>query len=383
MARGLSGAHPGHNPWLDLLRALAITLVLLRHGYRASLLEFGLEPGAAGAAMLNGWVGVDLFLVLSGYLIGRQLARGLAESPSFDWPGYLLRRGLRIVPAYVAVLVLVVLGAFPLYTVSQEALGFRVFYHLLFLQDYLPADLNVVFWSLGVEEKFYLIAPLLIALCLRAGTPRAGLMVLGLVFLASPLLRAVTLAGSPLPLDYEIFFRGFRSPFHACLEPLAAGVAIALAERAGVLRRLAPRGLAFLAAGTLILLVWLASHEFLARIGSFDVVLQPVLIALVCAAMTLGAVLARAVPMPLAPVARGIATLSYALYLVHFPLIPLAMALAKGSEHPLAGFWIVFLGLSVLAAIALHLAVERPFLLYRDRLGAAAAAPASPGNQPR
>ncbi len=279
MARGPVeiGAPSGsaHNPWLDLLRSVAIVLVLLRHGYRSTLNQFGIEPGPAGNAMLNGWVGVDLFLVLSGYLIGRQLLRGLENSATFDWQGYLLRRGFRIVPSYVAVLALVMLGAFPLYVIPREALAFRGFYHLLFLQDYLPPDINIVFWTLGVEEKFYLVAPLLIAVCLRAGPLRTRLLILALVFFASPLLRALTLVGSPLPLDYPTYFHGFRSPFHACLEPLAAGVAIALAERAGALHRLASSGLAILAAAALALVFWLASHDLLDHIVTFDVVLQP------------------------------------------------------------------------------------------------------------
>ncbi|HMQ94162.1 MAG TPA: acyltransferase [Amaricoccus sp.] len=382
---GPSGAPPGsaHNPWLDLLRSLAIVLVLLRHGHRSALNEFGLASGPAGNAMLNGWVGVDLFLVLSGYLIGRQLLRGLQDTAAFDWPAYLMRRGFRIVPSYVAVLALVMLGAFPLYVFPREALAFRGFYHLLLLQDYLPPNISIVFWTLGVEEKFYLVAPLLIALCLRAGPLRTRLMILALVFVASPLLRALTLAGTPLPLDYPTYFHGFRRPFHACLEPLAAGVAIALAERAGGLSRFASSSGAILASAALALLIWLASHDLLAHIVAFDVVLQPALIALLCAAMVLGAVLSARRPLPFAPAAQMLATLSYTLYLVHFPLIPLAMALGKTTPHPLAGFWVAYLGLSTLAAIALHLAVERPFLNYRDRLGATSAAARAPEGQPR
>jgi peptidoglycan/LPS O-acetylase OafA/YrhL len=99
--------------------------------------------------------------------------------------------------------------------------------------------------------------------------------------------------------------------------------------------------------------------------------------------MVLGAVLSAHRPLPCAPAARVLATLSYTLYLVHFPLLPLAMALGRTSQYPLAAFWIAFLGLSTLAALALHLAVERPFLNLRDRLGAASPAPASPEPQPR
>jgi peptidoglycan/LPS O-acetylase OafA/YrhL len=226
----MSPAAPrGHNPWLDLLRATAIVLVLMRHGAR----EIGVEGAPVGFRnlMLNGWVGVDLFFVLSGFLIARQLLREIGASGTLDLPRFLLRRGLRIVPAYAAVLALVVLGAFPLYAVNPDNLGLRTVYHLVFLQDYLPADINVVYWSLGVEEKFYLAAPLIVfAIAGAAGARYRAWLLLGGLFLLAPALRAVTFAGLPLPLDYETFFRSLRSPFHACLEPLVLGVAIAVAE---------------------------------------------------------------------------------------------------------------------------------------------------------
>jgi peptidoglycan/LPS O-acetylase OafA/YrhL len=200
-----------HNPWLDLLRATAIVLVLMRHGAR----EIGVEGAPVGFRnlMLNGWVGVDLFFVLSGFLIARQLLREIGASGTLDLPRFLLRRGLRIVPAYAAVLALVVLGAFPLYAVNPDNLGLRTVYHLVFLQDYLPADINVVYWSLGVEEKFYLAAPLIVfAIAGAAGARYRAWLLLGGLFLLAPALRAVTFAGLPLPLDYETFSGACAAP---------------------------------------------------------------------------------------------------------------------------------------------------------------------------
>jgi peptidoglycan/LPS O-acetylase OafA/YrhL len=346
------------NPWLDLVRAAAIALVLARHGYRE--IHEG-DPGFAGTLMLNGWVGVDLFFVLSGYLIARQLTRELG--PGFDFGRYLVRRALRIVPSYLAVLALIVLGFFPLFEVELRNLGWRLLYHLLFLQDYLAADFNVVFWSLAVEEKFYLLAPFLIRIVQHA-PPRRQLALLAAVALVSPALRAISF-GLLQPADYEVFFRLLRSPFHTCLEPLAAGVAIAAAEAGGLLARLAGRGRAMLAAGGAGLVLWLGSHEFLGTLDGSDAVVRPAINALLCGVVTLGAVLLAGAPMPLAAAAAAVARLSYALYLVHFPLLPLAVALAGASA---AGFWAVYLGLSGLAAVTLHVGIERPFLIYRDRL---------------
>lgn len=359
----MSPAAPrGHNPWLDLLRATAIVLVLVRHGAR----EIGVEgaPVSFRSLMLNGWVGVDLFFVLSGFLIARQLLREIGATGAVDLPRFLLRRGLRIVPAYVAVLALVVLGAFPLYAVDPENLGLRTLYHLLFLQDYLPADINVVFWSLGVEEKFYLAAPLLVfAIAGTAGAPPRTWLLLGGLFLLAPALRSVAFTGLPSPLEYETFFRSLRSPFHASLEPLVLGVAIAVAE--AHLPRSARIGGLLLGFGAALMLAWLVSHEALAEITGFDAILQPSLIAMICGSMATGAVILGSTPLPGAAAVRALAVLSFALYLVHFPLLPLARALA--SQAPAAAFWATYLALSLAAALAVHLCVERPVLRWRDR----------------
>ncbi len=357
-----SVAPRGHNPWLDLLRATAIVLVLMRHGAR----EIGVEgaPVSFRSLMLNGWVGVDLFFVLSGFLITRQLLREIGASGTLDLPRFLLRRGLRIIPAYVAVLALVVLGAFPLYAVNPDNLGLRTVYHLVFLQDYLPADINVVYWSLGVEEKFYLAAPLLVfAIAGAAGARHRAWLLLGGLFLLAPTLRAVTFAGLPQPLDYETFFRSLRSPFHASLEPLVLGVAIAVAE--AHLPRSARIGGLLLGLGAALLLAWLVSHEALAEIRGFDAILQPSLIALICGSMATGAVMLGGTPLPGATPVRALAVLSFALYLVHFPLLPLARALTTPAH--VAAFWATYLALSLAAALAVHLCVERPVLRWRDR----------------
>src|SRR5256886_10446773 len=84
-------------PGLDLLRALAIIVVVI---YHAALFGFKL-PGRVDRF---GWIGVDLFFVLSGYLIGGQLLAPLARSRSINLGRFFARRALRIMPAYFVVL---------------------------------------------------------------------------------------------------------------------------------------------------------------------------------------------------------------------------------------------------------------------------------------
>ena len=171
---------PSRIPELDGLRGMAILLVIFYHYTHGTLLtpSNGLAfyvQRAAGA----GWSGVDLFFVLSGFLIGGILidARG---SQSFFQTFY-IRRFFRIIPIYygwIFLYIALVAAAGPAIharSFSGKPLpsGFEVYAHFFFLQNLVPFHLaempgmwNLWFshlWSLAVEEQFYLIAPLMIA----------------------------------------------------------------------------------------------------------------------------------------------------------------------------------------------------------------------------
>jgi peptidoglycan/LPS O-acetylase OafA/YrhL len=148
--------------WADLdgLRAMAILLVLGRHSLRPFISEDAYQSVASVGSidvtplLLNGWIGVDLFFVLSGFLIGRQAWRG--DSLRRFW----FKRVTRILPAYGACLGVVAIGLTIAGAWKQRAADFLA--HLVMLQDYTGSVFVPSFWSLGAEEKFYLLAPLLV-----------------------------------------------------------------------------------------------------------------------------------------------------------------------------------------------------------------------------
>lgn len=365
---------------LDGLRGLAIILVLLRHatlpfnGDEQPLLPiFGWD---AGTFMANGWIGVDLFFVLSGLLISFHIIKlGESKTEPWAWRSYLAKRILRIVPAYYATLFLVIVGAFPFYQFSQELIGLRVGYHLLFLQDYLPANFIVAFWSLGVEEKFYIIAPFIVLGVARARHLKWRVSGMLCILLFGVSLRVWTALRHPEIDSYLEFFYVFRSPFHVTLDPILLGVLLAFLYQArGETPWLQSRSLAHVVfwAGTATFLALSTTGNMMAVITWWDKTLQPLVIALAFFAMAYGLLFgggAKAIFR--SAILFFFARVSYSLYLVHLALSPLALVLAgtlTDGAPSLTIFFPVFLAVSVTAALLLHYGVEKPFLILKSRI---------------
>ena len=221
-------APQGRIPELDGLRGIAILLVLTGHYFAV--------PGSGTASLLNGywfrlgWTGVDLFFVLSGFLIGGILL-DVRGSPNYFQTFY-ARRFFRIIPLYYAwILLYVVLFAFARNEVaarvgSLQKIDGSILAHFLFLQnfhDFLKSTTSFWWfsstWSLAVEEQFYLVVPLLV----RFLPKRALAFVLILVAIGVPALRFAIL--SHLPSGPWLAYR--LMPCRA--DSLAVGVLAALA----------------------------------------------------------------------------------------------------------------------------------------------------------
>jgi len=147
---------------LDLLRLLAIVLVLGRH------MPIPEAWPASGKFLFltwkrGGWVGVDLFFVLSGFLVSGLLFSEYKSRGSLGVGRFYLRRGWKIYPPFfVLIAATVLMNLREGWSIPTAALASE----LLFLQSYLPGLWNHT-WSLAVEEHFYLLLPVLLALMLR------------------------------------------------------------------------------------------------------------------------------------------------------------------------------------------------------------------------
>ncbi len=287
------------------------------------------------------------------------------------WRPYLTKRALRIVPAYFFVMFVVIAGLIPGYRIVEEHLGFRIGYHLLFLQDYLPANIVVAFWSLGVEEKFYLLAPfLLIALAaLPHSSQRLGFLLFAVV--VAVILRFCTAVSYPELTSYPEYFRVFRSPFHLSYDGLLLGVLCATVyrdEKLSAWLSLGNRPHYIFWFGCIVIVGFLSVENLLGDVTLFDKIFQPTVIALAFAAILLSVLHGAGESCYLkSDSLLFLSRISYPLYLIHLPLIPLASALSGNSPSFLA-FLTVFAVLSLTAALFVHYAVEKPFLILKDRI---------------
>src|SRR5438045_2321959 len=210
-------------PGLDLLRALAIIVVVI---YHAALFGFKL-PGRLDRF---GWIGVDLFFVLSGYLIGGQLLAPLARGRSIDLRRFFARRVLRIIPAYF--------GTLAVYAVLPS---WREYPEMSPLWKFLLSVQNIGLhggtafshaWSLAVEDQFYLLLPLILLFAHRS--PRAAVIVPCGIVLGGIILRTLVAWQNPAASG-GVAFRGFQAwiyyPTWTRLDPLVFGVVLAAIEK--------------------------------------------------------------------------------------------------------------------------------------------------------
>ncbi|SIT18004.1 Peptidoglycan/LPS O-acetylase OafA/YrhL, contains acyltransferase and SGNH-hydrolase domains [Roseivivax lentus] len=350
-ARYLATRHFGA---LDGARALAIAMVLYHH----SPVGAALSDGPVIAA--RGFLGVDLFFVLSGYLITTLLLRERDRTGAISLGGFYWRRALRILPLYLVV-VTAVGGYYVLVKGEAEAARLWPFYYL-FLANFLTADIpNLApMWSLSVEEQYYLLWPLL------------------LILLPARWLLPVLAAGIAVNVAGVIGVFGLTAPEWGPLRfalPVAtyapilmgSGLAIVLHGARGFAALWPVLGARWASPAALILLVALLAVLPRDVTGLPNLVLHLAMTALL-AALVMREDSALAPVLRLAPVAR-LGAVSYGLYLLHLPVLHVvreaAEALGLGLGTVL--FHLVYWGACWLVAEVSFRGFETVFLNMRHK----------------
>lgn len=352
-------------PGLDLLRAIAIVWVMLFHSYIVG----GLGPHFAWLSRF-GWAGVDIFFVLSGYLIGSQVLRPLQQGQAFSFARFYARRAWRILPAFAMVLALYVF--FPALRESPGLAPWWQFatFTLNLLVDYQHQQAFSQAWSLCVEEHFYLLFPLLAcALARRPSTRKFVAFCLGMVLLGIALRSAVWLHDAAIDPPRNWFVEDIYYPTWMRLDGLLMGVMLATLRvyRAPTWARLQVHANAILLGGLLIcgLALWL----FRDRAGLLANALGWPLLSFGFGLLVFAAAERRSlIGRWKVPGAGWVAAISYSLYLSHkiaFNLVHEALARLLQGQGLLL-FALYALAVLMLGA-SLHYLVERPFLQLRER----------------
>jgi peptidoglycan/LPS O-acetylase OafA/YrhL len=182
-------------PALDGLRAIAAVLVVFFH--------YG------GPDWLQGWAGVQLFFVLSGFLITTLMLREERRTGEISRSEFYLRRAFRILPVYFVILLVTAVGSALYGTFVSNGTGPALKYFLTFTNEFAGASPYGQSWSLGIEQKFYLVWPLVaIALGTVVLKRRAGAAALGML-LALVLVNFTTSHSNPgWPLHYFSILTG-------------------------------------------------------------------------------------------------------------------------------------------------------------------------------
>ena len=341
--------NPQRNQSLDVLRAIAVFLVMGRHMPAYTTLERG------------GWIGVDLFFVLSGYLISMLLFREFQFTGAINVRRFLLRRGFKIWPAYYVLLIVTVsifaIAGFP---ISWSKLAASIF----FLQNYYFFDVNFLrlgfyhTWSLAVEEHFYIVLPLLLVALSKLRSGRDPFKAVPWIFLILAVscasLRWFTLkppSFMPAPFSHlraDGLFAGVLLGYLHSFRPetflkiskswLAPAIAILCSAPAfvfdGNTRVFQSFGLTLLLVGFSFLVAWAVPHDASKLFGR-----------------------------RIAFVLAAIGAYSYSIYLWH---LLLSSMFQSGRPPSQMRFWIYVATSTVIGIIASEL-IERPMLRLREK----------------
>jgi peptidoglycan/LPS O-acetylase OafA/YrhL len=353
-------------PLVDVLRAAAALLVLTYHVM--ALGSFQLLPDSLwGLPFRIGWIGVDLFLVISGFVITLSAAREQEKNPdAFRW-SFMQRRLRRIVPLYVLTCVVFIFMVRPeLFLMAPLHLAGMVLSHALFLQNLSPYThgvINGVTWSLALEMQFYVALILCIGVLLRLGALRSHLLLVGIAWAWRYGTTFFLKPGEAISHMQVIY----TTELPGTLDAFAMGITMALVvfKGQGFAANRMKRGWGNFAMWitTAAVCFWVAAAIFLPR-GSYWSFPEMIIFWRTLLAMGFGAALGAAITCPLRgggllrPV-RYLGQISYGMYLWHLPV--LTTLLVQPDLRGARLYVIVLTGAILLSSISWHW-LEKPWL---------------------
>ena len=372
----LRGPHTSRMIELDFLRGIAIVLVLFHH----TLLVFGYEQMGFFSRSLTrfGWTGVDLFFVLSGFLVGGLLFQEIRKNGRLNAGRFLIRRGFKIWPGYFVFIAFYAAKLWRHGVTARDVLR-SLLPNLVHLQNYLPhpGHWPGQTWSLAVEEHFYLALPALLLLLIRGPTNRSRLWIIPWIAVSLSVVCLVLRM-----LDWTVVAtHDHLIPTHLRMDTLFLGVCISYFYhfRPELFLKLRQRPFAIRMAGIALLIpmFFFEKTDRLVYTAGFTLT-----------AVGYGCILISMVPYKgdrdrpsafwnsrLARLVAWVGVYSYSIYLWHedigiatvdYWLRPLWHSLPRGWHW--GAYTALLIPVAVLAGAAMAKLVEFPALRLRDRL---------------
>lgn len=361
-------------PELDLLRAIAIVLVMLFHFQQTT---FNLTGSPYFSKFLDrGYHGVDLFFVLSGFLIGGQLIESL-RAGRFSFKEFYIKRFFRIAPAYyMAIMVSVLYYSVwtNMFVLRDDHFLKEFFIHIFYLQDYIPVLTQAgLYWSLAVEEQFYILIPGLIFIF--HGRREGRLFGFLLLFILAGFSMKFFIYDLLLDPSKEWSLYFYR-PLHMRFDSLLLGVFSALAFIT-YRDKLRQSAIAYKVALYSVTAVCLGLTLFYGSFGHgyFNSVWQFILSGIGFSTLVLATATFSKPEMPLQWLFKPVARFSYAMYLYHMMIkVIFINFLARyfTVDNTLAINYLIVFAVYFAVVFLLcgvhYLLIENPFLNFRKRL---------------
>ena len=375
---------PGEIPALTGFRGVAIFMLYYVHlfrNYEAQIIE---KNFFLSTFLHNGSASIDMFFVLSGFLIAGPLLKELRNSGTINLKAFYIKRSLRIFPPYYIFLALQFFLIIPFFARGRGEFGemlmstrWRIVFDLAYISNYYPGTLFHG-WSLSLEEQFYMIFPLFLMFVFHRIPERfqlPSLWVLVLLPMAYRLYILPAIAAQPHPSGpYQawIYF-----PFHGHIDSVIIGIITAyiyqfrrhwidyVYDRPALKSALLGASVILFFAYSIFVFEYLPTIEgMVVRFPVFSILSALIMILSIPEGGWVNRVLSWKWFIPAAK-------LSYCAYIIHIVvMIPLSRKIFGGGElHYYHIFlWFIPIGLVIFFfAYLFHLVAERPFMIWKDR----------------